>query len=77
MEIKIYEEKKKKEPVLRLALKEVPYRGVVLLAVDENGNSINSNYILQITEKGLYLNPNVNEDLGIPLDSHGKIKLTN
>jgi len=75
MKLEVYDEKKEDVDVLRLKL--VPSNGdVLLIAVDEDGNSISTGTILEIQENGmLRLVSNISVSLGLELDNKQRIKI--
>ncbi len=75
MELKIYESDKKKDKVVRLALKE-SFGTVTLHCVDSNGKHIDNGNLLEITTDGkVSMMRGVEKDLGFPLNSRGSLKV--
>lgn len=77
MKLKIYEEKEKKEDkTVRLKLKDDEDGDISLIAVDKDGDEMIAGTLLVMQDDGtLYLNEDINEDLGFKLDKDGRIKV--
>jgi len=74
MKIEIYGEPGESEKKVRLILRYNGYGGVKLVAVDANGIREHCANLLVLSEEGLYLNESINRDIGLPLDSIGRLK---
>ena len=73
MKLKIYKEKEQKK-IVYFRLCEDDDR-INLTVVDEKGYRLNFGIILSITKEGIFLHPNVNKDIDLPLDKkRGSVK---
>lgn len=73
MKLKVYKEKGQKETVY-FRLCEYDNK-INLTVVDEKGYRLNFGIILSITKEGIFLHPNVNKEIDLPLDKErGSVK---
>ena len=73
--LKIYSADEVKERLI-LRLVDIGHDGVALEVVDSDGENIGGGSLLSITVNGfLKLNGLINEDLNLPLDNKGRLKL--
>lgn len=78
--VEVYEPKKapeKPSSIVRLALKlcTIGGRSISLVAVDEDGKTLGRGTLLHICADGVYLSRFVNEALGFPLGTGGRLKV--
>lgn len=80
MKLEIFDQPKKTELKIRLALMPSPIDNgsVGLVCVDEKGRPLWDAQILYINPSGrLYLSKGMRKDLGFQLDTQGRIEITN
>ena len=67
---------KEKESIVQIWLEENPHGdGVILKAKLPNWKTRDSNFLLQITEKDIFLFGGIEEELGFKLDENGYLKI--
>lgn len=74
MKIKVYDGLPEKQLNLRV-VDRVRSNEVSLVAVDAAGNEIDGGYLVTAGQRGIARNVCVNEDLGLPLDNAGRVKI--
>jgi hypothetical protein len=75
MKLKVFEQEQEKEKEVILKLEEWS-DGIVLIAVDEDGNKVVRGKLLRLQNNGMiHLYRAIDTDLGFQLDSKGRIKI--
>lgn len=79
MRVEVYKGKTAEEKVVRLALHTLSCEGgVILVAVDKDGNGLPGGKIGRINNRGvLYLYPDISDKIGLRKNHDGRIYTTN
>ena len=72
MKLKVY--KDIKQPKTQYFKLKESSEGLILSAVDRDGEHISHGHILKLTSGGIMLCSDINKDLGLSLDGNGYIK---